>query len=89
MDAAQTSPTDRKRPAAYWQGVADFGLHVKTASQVAVLLGVTPQRVRDLAVHRKIGTVLDDGNKRIFLFTAADVDALVNRRDLRKKEGAA
>lgn len=75
------------KSAAYWQGVEQFGEHVKTTNQVAELLGVSTGRVRHLAQHRNVGTKLMDGSRPIYLFTPRDVETLVNRRDERRRSG--
>ena len=71
------------KPAAYWRGVEEFAEHVKTAQEVAELANLGVHRVRVLARHRGLGREVGG----VYLFTPSEVDQIVNRRDLRRKDG--
>jgi hypothetical protein len=50
---------------------------IYTAEQAAILLGLSPRRVRALATERKLGCRV---GARLLVLTAADVDAMRVRR---------
>jgi len=58
-----------------------------TTRQVAEMLGVTPRRVRQLAISRNVGTKIG-GQRGLWLFSPEDVDAMRSRPVGRPPESA-
>lgn len=72
--------------AAYRAGLVAQTGELLTVDQVAAELGIVPRTVRQLAQHRGVGLRVEGGNRAVWLFTPADLEALRERKVGRPKK---